>query len=216
MKTDFEFCQLAHFQRLWQQIGGQAGADELCAALRAAYAEPQRAYHTLAHLQGCLARLAAAPASPYQPVIALALWFHDAIYDPRATDNEEQSAAWAGEALHQGGVAPAIAEEIVALVLATKHTVAAQGAAAELIVDIDLSFLGDAPAQFAEHNRAIRYEYQWVPEAEYRRGRSQILAGFLARPTIYHTPLFYTRFEEQARCNLAGEIARLADPKEKP
>src|SRR5262245_10907424 len=66
--------------------------------LVSAYSEPHRYYHTLEHLAemfkvaGKLADAATDPAA-----VQLAIWFHDAVYDSRATDNEERSAALADE-----------------------------------------------------------------------------------------------------------------------
>ncbi len=202
----------ARFANLWQRLGGQGDANELFATLLAAYAEPARAYHNVAHLQDCLAQFDAARAEAQHPdAVEMAIWFHDAVYDPRATDNEEQSAAWACQALNVGDVEQAVAERIADLVLSTQHKVAPAGQDAALLVDVDLSILGRTPAVFDAYDRQIRSEYQWVPEQQYRERRAQVLAGFLQRPFLYQTSLFRLRYEEPARRNLAHAIARLAN-----
>ncbi|MFN8492494.1 MAG: hypothetical protein U0350_33140 [Caldilineaceae bacterium] len=198
------------FAQLWRRLGGQGNADALFLALAAAYAEPQRAYHTTAHLQACLQQfdkvrnLAQAPDQ-----VEMALWFHDAVYDPHAVDNEEQSAAWAVQALTRGGIEQVVAGRVVELILATKHQAIPETQDAKLLVDIDLAILGYRRDLFDEYARFIRAEYHWTPEPECRQRRSQILASFLARDTIYQTAYFYERYEQQARGNLVYAIAQL-------
>ncbi len=62
---------------------------------------------------------------------------------------------------------------------------------------------------FAAYDRAIREEYHWVAEADYRAGRARILERFLSRPAIYHTAYFREQFEAQARLNLERTVAAL-------
>src|SRR5207253_10301376 len=92
----------------------------------------------------------------------------------------------------------AVVQNIALLILSIKHQYALQNHDAQLLVDIDLTILGRTPAAFAEYDRQIRVEYQWVAEAEYRKRRAQMLASFLARPTIYQTEFFQARYEQPA------------------
>ena len=97
------------------------------------------------------------------------------------------------------------------LVLATRgHETVAGDADTQLLLDIDLAVLGSAPARFAEYGSQIRAEYAHVPEADFRRGRAQVLSGFLARPRIYATAAFHDALEHRARENLAQALAVLA------
>ena len=206
--TDLEANRFLH---LWQRLGGQSDPAELFAALTAAYAEPRRIYHNTVHLKDCLAQFDLSRASASEPdAVEMALWFHDAIYDAHAADNEAKSAAWATQALTQAGIVSAIAQQVAALILATQHQTPPQGRDAQLIVDVDLSILGRAPAIFAEYDRQIRLEYHWVPEKQFCERRSQVLTGFLRRPLIYQTEHFYSQYEAQARANLTRAIEQLA------
>lgn len=179
---------------------------------QAAYAEPARAYHNARHIADCLVQLDEARHLAEEPAeIEAALWYHDVVYDARAKDNEVQSARWASADLTSASVPAERVTRIAALILATQHTGEPTSPDAELLVDIDLSILGRDEASFAEYDRAIRAEYAWVPEEQYRQGRSAVLQKFLARPAIYSTPFFHERYEAAARRNLTAAIAQLGD-----
>src|SRR5690606_13982957 len=118
------------------------------------------AYHTLQHLGECLALHAAHAAHAARPAeVALALWFHDAVYDLQASDNEARSAEWAQETMRAAGASAQAVARVHALVMATCHSALPEGPDAELLVDIDLAILGATPARFAEYERQIRVEY---------------------------------------------------------
>ena len=181
--------------------------------LDTAYREPGRVYHTTEHLADCLARLDEFPdPEAERDMVEAAIWFHDAAYDPRRSDNESRSAEWAARALADAGVTGDLAERIRLLVLLTRHLGPAADPAGRLLCDIDLSILGREPAEFERFDRAIRAEYAWVPEPEYRTGRARILHGFLERKPLYQTAPFRLRYEDAARRNLGVALTRLAEP----
>lgn len=179
--------------------------------LIAAYQEPQRHYHSLQHLSECLAHFAAVRGQAQHPgEVALALWFHDAVYDVKGSANERQSADWAVRELKAAGADAAVLSRVERLIMATQHGAAEPDAAEpdqQLLVDIDLSILGAAPERFAEYDRQVRAEYAWVPGIVYRMKRKAVLQSFLARPRIYGTAHFRERCEAQARRNLAAAVA---------
>ena len=142
--------------------------------------------------------------------VELALWFHDAVYDPQRKDNEERSADWARASVLAAGCSAEIAGRVAALVLATKsHAAPAGDADAALLLDVDLAILGAAPGRFDEYERQIRAEYAHVPEAEFRARRKQVLQGFVERQRIYATDAFHDALEARARTNLATSLADL-------
>jgi predicted metal-dependent HD superfamily phosphohydrolase len=203
--TDF-----TRWQTLWQRLGSKTEAAPIFAELTARYAEPQRAYHTLAHIIDCLAQFDAAQHLAKRPdEVEAAIWFHDVIYDSHASDNEAASADWAAERLQNGGIGADRVDRIIELILATRHTAVPTEADTQLLIDIDLSILGRAPVEFDEYERQVRQEYSWVSEPAFRQGRAQILENFLARTTIYQTPFFHSQFEAPARANLARSLRRL-------
>jgi predicted metal-dependent HD superfamily phosphohydrolase len=203
---------LASWQRLWGELGAPVAPQGLFNQLVAAYSERQRHYHTLQHLRECLANLEAASMLAQRPAeVELALWFHDAVYDPRAEDNEARSAEWAHSAVGAAGCDGALADRVRSLVLATRHEAspAAGDADTDLLLDVDLAIFGTSPERFAESSAQVRAEYAHVPEADYRSGRAGILRGFLARPRIYRTAVFFEALEARARVNIASAIGLL-------
>ncbi|MGF6471386.1 putative metal-dependent HD superfamily phosphohydrolase [Paraburkholderia youngii] len=107
------------FVELWTRCGG-ARAEAVYADLAQRYSEPIRHYHTLRHVRRCLRYFdAARSAIPHPDLVELALWCHDIIYVPGASDNERRSADWLRRS---SGDRIAMCERICAMILATRHT----------------------------------------------------------------------------------------------
>jgi predicted metal-dependent HD superfamily phosphohydrolase len=188
--------------------------DEVLDDLKRRYAEPGRAYHNWTHIEELLAQFDAhAHALDHPFAFRLAILFHDAIYDPRASDNEARSAE-----LFEAAMKERISTDDILcgrdLILAThKHSTSAVGrrfvAEAELFLDMDLSILGAADERFDDYDAAIREEYSFVPIETYRERRAEILKSFLARPRLYLTDDYHRRLNGRARANLRRAIDRL-------
>ena len=63
---------------------------------------------------------------------------------------------------------------------------------------------------YRQFERNVRSEYFFVRWPRYVAGRSAVLQGFLDRPRIYGTELFYQRYEAQARTNLSHALEALS------
>lgn len=202
--------RLDRWQRSWRELGRPAADETLFRRLVDCWSEPHRHYHTPQHLSECLDLFERVRRNARRPAeIELALWFHDAFYDPTRNDNEERSARWARDSMLEAGLPAETADRLHALVMATRHEAAPEDADAQLLVDVDLAILGSDAKRFDESDEQIRREYAHVPEDEYRAGRRRVLGEFLARPRLYSTDYFYSRYERQARENLARTLARL-------
>jgi predicted metal-dependent HD superfamily phosphohydrolase len=180
-------------------------SEPVRAELISAYTAPDRHYHDLRHVEALLGLSdACASAITDRDAVEAAIWFHDAIYDTRRSDNEERSAA------DESRIA-----RIAAMIRATAgHAVpdfadAAAGRDCALFLDMDLAILGGTAADFDAYEAAVRREYDWVTEPQWKLGRRAVLAQFLARPAIYATARFGASHEAAARRNLAQAIARL-------
>jgi predicted metal-dependent HD superfamily phosphohydrolase len=168
-----------------------------------------RHYHTLTHLEACLRELDGVRGLAARAAeVELALWFHDAVYRSWRKDNEQQSAILASDCLRT--VPADCGERIRQMILATVHRDEPVEDDIALVVDIDLSILGQPPEIYAGFEYAIRREYWWVPRARYAAGRGRILKSFLDRSAIYHHASFRERYEQPARENVARALEQLA------
>ncbi len=203
----------ARFEAIWQRLAGSR-SDSAWAAL-AGYADPQRAYHNMDHIASMLAGLdlvrgEAEFVGAHFGEVEIAIWFHDAIYDPLAKDNEAQSVALFRDCMAPQANMPARGiDHIEAMILATATHAPDPDLSTRLLLDLDLRVLGSAPDAYAQYARAVRSEYSAVSDDAWRAGRPAVLRRFLERDAIYQTRYFNSRLEAQARKNLAEEIAAL-------
>lgn len=172
--------------------------------LIAAYFSPDRHYHTVNHLHHVLCTIEQLDPT-HSLTVNLAAWFHDAVYNTRAQDNEEKSAELAEEILQSLQIDSETIAQVCRLILSTK-THQAFDSESEILLDADLAILSADPIRYQSYAAAIRQEYAWVTEKDYRTGRSRILETFLQRDRIYYSP---TLQEETARENLRSELRRL-------
>lgn len=186
--------------------------------LIARYQEPQRRYHTLTHLTAVLdhidvlerALAQAGTLAPDLALVRLAAWFHDAVYAPDRSENEERSARLAERALTEAGVSPAGTAEVARLVrLTVTHAPAPDDLAGQVLCDADLAILAAPPETYAAYTAAVREEYAFVPEDAFREGRAAVLRQLLALPRLFWTPYGTERWEKAARDNITAELERL-------
>jgi len=208
-RTIFVVDLADQWSQTWGDLGLRPGSTTVLDSILARYTEAHRAYHTPQHLQECFAEFQCVRhLCEHSGEVQFALWYHDAIYDTTASDNETRSAELADEVLREANAPVHIRQRIRNAIMATKHDAVPATQDACFVVDIDLCILGAATERFDEYERQIRLEYSWVPEAEFRNARSRVLKAFLQRDTIYLTEHFRSQYEEQARTNLERSLAR--------
>lgn len=193
-------------------IAANAG-DPVLAELVRAYTQPGRHYHTLDHIAALLRLLDTHGREVIdRDAVELAVFFHDAVYDPVRSDNEAASAALAGKRLTTLNLPIGLVAKVERYILATRHDAGGwlpDDADLALLLDLDLAVLGAERSVYAAYGQAIRSEYGTYPDDVYRAGRKKVLSAFLARPQIYGTPVLQALWEAPARDNLAWEIAEL-------
>jgi len=194
------------------------GPLPLYETVREAWSAPGRRYHDLAHLGEMLGHLARAEravgfAAPAE--VFLAALFHDAVYEPLASDNEARSAALAIDCIAREPLLGHVdRDRVAALILATADHQRASvegpaGSDLALFLDADTAILGAPPARYDAYAAAVRAEYAAVPDESFRRGRARFLRGVVAAPAIFKSPFFRAELEASARANVARELASL-------
>ena len=175
------------------------------------YSTDDRYYHNLLHIQRVLdvANTLKSLAINFT-AIEMAAWFHDVIYDPQANDNEEKSAKFASDSLISFNIPQATIDRVVSLILQTKnHHAPLENIDSQILLDADLSILGAEELEYMAYAQAIRQEYFWLSETEYRVGRKRVLQDFLQRNRIYFTDKGCQMFELKARENIIAELSNL-------
>lgn len=208
--TSTPSASLSRWTALWRTLDCEGDPAPWHRRLVSAYAESHRHYHNGQHLDECLTELDASRSLASAPhEVELALWFHDAVYDPKSKTNEEDSADLAVACLTAARLPTSTVEHVRQLILVTKTHRPGLLRDAALLIDLDLSILGKSRARFWTYEQAIRDEYRWVPVDTYREKRAEVLAHFLARPSIYATDTFRQKYEAAARTNLAASLEKL-------
>ena len=188
----------------------------LLAKLRERHAGPQRHYHDWSHVEALLGHAGKLGDAIHDgDAVLYAILFHDAVYDPRAKDNERDSARLLLD--ETPPIAPASLDLAHRMILATEGHVMpdASGQDAQDIahfLDMDLAILGASDERFDIYEDQIRREYAHVPEDAFRKGRAGVLRGFAARERLFFSQWGLDRFEARARNNLARSLAALASP----
>ena len=179
--------------------------------LLARWSEPQRRYHTLEHLTAVLDHVDVLERYADDPdLVRLAAWFHDAVYLPDRSENEERSARLAERALPEAGLSPAATAEVARLVrLTVTHDPSADDRNGEVLCDADLAILAAPPRTYATYTAAVREEYGFVPCEAFREGRAAVLRQLLELPRLFRTPYGTAEWEAPARHNITAELAIL-------
>ena len=202
----------ARFCELWNRCSlAETGADSIVVweEIIGHYNEPWRQYHTLEHLCHCLQQLDLTSSLMEDPAaVEIALWFHDTILQPDATDNEEKSAELFKRSAEMH-LPPNVVNNVSNLIRATEHRDPPQGQDARHLCDIDLSSLASPWEQFLKDSNALRAEQSGTADAQFYPAKIRFLSTLLERPTVFLTDYFQARFERAARENIRRYITQL-------
>ena len=193
----------------WAGLAGDSPTSRTeWAALVAAWSEPHRRYHDLAHLAAVLGLVGELGGAADPDAVRLAAWYHDAVYDPERSDNEEISAQRARAGL-RGLVDDERAAEVERLVrLTAGHDPAPEDGNGAVLCDADLAVLAAPAESYAAYASAVRAEYGHLSDEEFTTGRIAVLEHLLALPALYRTPGAQA-WTEPARANMGAELVLL-------
>lgn len=201
-------------RRVWQRAVDR-DHDQVLDALLERHREPHRHYHTATHVMWVcrhVEQLALAHPVPDLGVVRVAALFHDAVYDPRSTTNESDSASLAEARLDEIGWSAERRAEVRRLIeLTAGHVVDPADDAGAVLIDADLAILGASPNEYQHYSTAVRAEYSHVDDAAWCTGRARVLQHFLDQKAIFVTATMRAAREPSARANLTAELASLRD-----
>lgn len=192
----------AQFESALKECGATKAGQELFQRLLRCYQEESRHYHNLDHIAHCLQGLEHfAQHAQHSAQVTLALWFHDAVYNAKAKDNEAKSAQMAREELLALEVSKACVDRICAHIIATRDH-KSEDPDAKMVIDLDLAILAASPARYDRFEEEVRREYAHVPGFLFKIGRKKVLKHFITREHIYNHRFARELWEEPARANL--------------
>jgi len=174
------------------------------------YCESQRHYHTLQHIAECLDSLSeyASIANHYDEV-CIALWMHDLVYNPRAKNNELQSAQKSTALMQEAGISQKSCEQVYQHIMATVTHRNVENKDSCLVMAIDMLILAAKMPRLLEYETQIRQEYSHVPSIIYRYKRKAVLKGFLKQESIFYVPEISRSYEQKARDNIKFLIGKI-------
>ena len=177
------------------------------------HSAPDRRYHTLVHLYEMMGLLDILEQSR-NPIMILAVFFHDAIYNAKSSTNEEDSAKLFQEFcadVHESS--SDIEASVVRYILLTKSHIVPQDSDdcnLALFLDVDMAVLGKEGDAYLHYAGLIRQEYNFVERSVYCEKRAEILTSFLRESQIFASMPMRVALEQQARGNLRKEIELLS------
>lgn len=177
------------------------------------YAKKNRYYHNLKHLECMFSELDNVKnyISNFTN-ISFSVFYHDIMYDATSGFNEEKSAELAKDRLQQIGLDDISIHIVFRQIIATKAHQKSDDNDTNYLIDADLSILGKDSETYLEYSEKIRKEYSMYPDQLYKPGRKKVLHNFLQLESIFKTEYFKTKYEKQARENIAFELNRLEQP----
>jgi len=206
---------LDRFRSIWQRNlveGAADNSDAIHQRLLRAYQEPHRRYHTLAHIEHCMAMFDLCESLTAVPdALEIAIWMHDAILEPGRRDNEAMSAELylqISADTHGDGMRRLVSR----LIMATLHDGnTLEDADSIYMVDIDLSSFALSWDEFLRDSQGLRAECPHLSDADYRLNQTGFQRMLLARPRFFLSDFFFDRYEQQARNNLVRYFEYLRD-----
>ena len=169
-----------------------------------AYNRRSRNYHNLAHISQMLFDASHISEDDIDDRLGAAIFYHDFVYEPGASDNEEKSAAKARSVLVDTRLS-SVADEVAEAILATKHHIS-EIPWIQCLINIDLLVLSDPWPYYCTYIASIRHEFAAFSDEQFFEGRIRFLEKMLSREFIYYSVGNIFCDEEAARENMTKEL----------
>ena len=165
-----------------------------------------RYYHTIAHINYMLKHMYGFELNgrDFSKMI-MAILYHDIVYDAASNKNEYNSAEFfANHNKNLSAFNEDEVEEIKSLILIKSHKETPKTKLEKIICDLDLRELSsDRQSEITEQ---VRKEYSHLSDKEFYKGRLEFFKNMLNKKFIYHTDLYRSSLEDQARHKITKEI----------
>ena len=199
----------------WFELCYDAGiqlepATEMGQRIIDAYCGHQRHYHTLVHINHCLAVFDQIPDEiDDHNELRFAIWFHDFVYNPKSETNEDESAEIAFDWLHNLDAAnPDLVRDLIQST-ANYLEQPREEFTYRIMHDIDLAILGSEETIYIQYENGIRDEFNHLTDKEFFPAREQFLRKLLERHPLFTLDIFELQWEEKARQNIEKELERI-------
>lgn len=200
---------------VWTDVVGYGyGVNNELSALVTAYDKGIRCYHTLEHVLYCLTKAeqffqdeSYKLTEMERAAVKLALFYHDAIYDPTETDNEGRSGNLAWQGTKALGYARGFSDNVEWMIQDTA-THLPRTEMSQFVCDADLAILAEPPGTYKEYVEKVREEYYMYTDDEWIGGRIKFLEKYLIKPKFFYLSC-NERLNHNARENMQAELLDL-------
>ncbi len=187
----------------WRALGAHDDGQATFELLLSAHNDSARRVHTAQHLLDCFSTLKRwHKETQFFHQVAMAIWFHDALFDPQRHDNEARSARLANDRLSAAAVAPEVVQRIRELIISTRPGEQLHNREARLLHDIDRAVFGSSTEHYNRYERNLRYENMHIGDFIYRRKRIEQLQLLLSKSQLYLTDSAQAELQVPAVANL--------------
>jgi predicted metal-dependent HD superfamily phosphohydrolase len=215
----------SEFENLFYEVMGDfvkkpKQIDKLYLDVIKKYSSKGRFYHNIEHIYSMCDLWVKYRDKILRPnFVFVAIIYHDIVYKTYRSDNEEQSAEYFHNLAFKKhfGLRAGEIVYIMDLIRYTKHNCFFDSKLhkdAQFLLDFDLAVLSQSEDIYSQYTIDIRKEYKRYPNFLYKKGRADVLKGFLDKEQIYLTKEF-SCFEEKARKNIENEINLLTSSKKR-
>jgi predicted metal-dependent HD superfamily phosphohydrolase len=172
------------------------------------YNQKDRYYHNLVHIRNFLDLKDEFLDQIEEPLLfELAIWYHDAVYDAKNNDNEQQSFLLVQDHFNNFLDSKQMIHLDHFIMSTAGHFPKSDDSDIFYFLDFDLAILATDKDIYKLYSDAIWKEYKKTySRAIYEKGRKKILKNFLLREKLYFSDAFIVKYDKIARHNILLEL----------